>query len=323
MARLLFVGILLICSLPDGVLHAQLRASPAPSAREPARIGLLGGLREAREERLRRDLQAAQAAQRAASSKPSPNPRPPVQQPLSATNSPLRKDTSGKTTPALNNQPSIDAARLASGSQIRGAASRGSSSAVAAKPNVQANKSRTAAASLASPLAYNGPGVVIRLPSDSPSPVNYLVDEIESNSIRPGDQQVLDDKRSYIVRYSRGVTADGRSFGESRYTVSEGRYRFELTKTGWELYREGEINPIQAPPNSLDIGALDIGALDSESLEFASSGSLEITNSRVKDALLVPEPSPQSDLLPLQPAAKEPESIEEVLPAPKPRSILE
>jgi len=99
---------------------------------------------------------------------------------------------------------------------------------------------------------------------------------------------VLDVKGSYVVRYSRGVTPDGRSFGESRYTITEGRYRFELTATGWELYREPVTDVNLAPPNRLDLADRPL-------------------NDRQYSDVLLPEPSSQSELqriLPSQSAGK-------------------
>lgn len=89
-------------------------------------------------------------------------------------------------------------------------------------------------------LPYAGSGVLVRLPADLPGELNYLVDEGEHLVIHSGEDQLLKLKGSYEVRFSRGVTADGRNFGEARYTITEGVYRFAVTEKGWELYRETE-----------------------------------------------------------------------------------
>jgi len=298
---LILVSILLNCGLPISVSQAQLlrgNAAP-PAAREPARTGLLGGLWEAREERFRREEQAATAAaaQRNAAANPRANADASAQQSAGVANNLLRRDSTG---------------RSQVGAGLANSKASASNSLLRSTPVTPAS----ATAFVPEPVGYDGPGVAIRLPRDARSVVNYLVDDVEANAIRPGEQQVLDVKGSYVVRYSRGVTPDGRSFGESRYTITEGRYRFELTATGWELYREPVTDVNLAPPNRLDLADRPL-------------------NDRQYSDVLLPEPSSQSELqriLPSQSAgkpevtpseAKEIVGNEEVLPAPKPRSILE
>lgn len=308
MARtLMIIAMLLYCSLPVGGLQAQLRGPAAPSAaREPARIGLLGGLREARDERFRRE---AQSAQRTAPAGAIPgaisNPNTDARQPARVNNKASLRDLSPNAAPS---SPQRSAATIRGGLNVRTA------------PVVPA----TASAIVPVPLYYNGPGVAIRLPRDARGIVIYLVDEAEKIAIRPGEQQVLDDKGSYVVRYSRGITKDGRSFGESRYTISEGRYRFELTETGWELYREGEVDSYLAPPNRLDFtdgpvseGPLNDLAQPQNSIQSDLRLNLPSQSPATETPYLNSSDSVDSDSVDSEPVG------EAVLPAPKPRSILE
>lgn len=317
MARIfILVTVLLNCGLHAGILQAQLRGYAAPPAgREPARVGLLGGLREAREERFRREEQAATAAAKAATQAATKRSavanlnasgKSSAKQPLSNTNS-----ANSNTLSRESNPQSVAAARAASNSRT---ANFGSPNLQAANRNLIATGAVMAASANAlvpNPVRYDGPGVAIRLPKDSPGVVSYLVDDVENNAIRPGEQQVLDSKGSYIVRYSRGVTVDGRSFGESRYTISEGRYRFELTETGWELYRESDFDLPVAPANRLNLSESQVAGRPAKDVPFPEFDA--------KSRHILPTESLATE----QPVASEPIASEEVLPAPKPRSILE
>ena len=306
----ILVVIWLNCGLQAGALQAQLRGFAAPPAgREPARVGLLGGLRDARDERFRREEQAATAVARAAAAAAqrnavaNPNAAARSAAARSAAKQPLSNAANSPTLRRESNPQSVEATRAASNSRT---ANYGS-------PNLRPGSVIAAAASavVPNPIRYEGPGVAIRLPKDSPGVVNYLVDDVENNAIRPGEQQGLESKGNYIVRYSRGVTVDGRSFGESRYTITEGRYRFELTETGWELYRESDFDLPIAPANRLNSGESQVaGRLfrDVPNPEFDSKSRHTL---------------PTESLATEEPIASEPIASEEVLPAPKPRSILE
>ncbi len=331
MARTLILSLVLLnCGLPISVSTAQLfRGNVAPpAAREPARAGLLGGMREARDERFRREEQAAIAAGRAAAAQRSSagnapaNPlagaNPSAQQPAGALNNNLlRRD-------APNTAMQADA-------NSRTANFRGANGINASNSLSRPTPVTPASASIPGPVSYRGPGVAIRLPKEARSVVNYLVDESEAAAIRPGEQQVLEEKGTYVVRYSRGVTADGRSFGESRYTITEGRYRFELTPTGWELYRESGADTNLAPPNQLEIAENRV--MEGQSLELPiPQPSMQSELQRPlanQSATTSPRPA-ETPRKPLSivptandPVASEPVVNEEVLPAPKPRSILE
>ncbi len=346
--RFVLASILLNAALTASVAEAQLfrGGSSSPAAREPARPGLLGGIREAREERFRREEQAALAAARAAAAQRNPsansaatrvNPSGllPNSTPGSAAN---RRDTNPTPAPALSagqRNPSEGNANSRS-ANFRGSTNRaqtGRPDLNGRTPDISGLRTNSVAPASANAFVpmprgqfeeeYEGPGVTIRLPKDARGVVNYLVDEEQTTVIRPGEKQVFDSKASYVVRYSRGVTPGGKTFGESRYEVTEGSYRFELTSTGWELYREPGSDTNLAPANRLD-------AFENESINQFDSGEL-----------MIPEPSPQAELkrpLALESTGRAPQvevpptkdakqdvpaANEETLPAPKPRSILE
>jgi hypothetical protein len=344
---LILVSLLLNVALTAQVSQAQLFRgnTAAPAARESARVGLLGGIREAREERFRREEQAAAAARTAAA-------RTDATRAPAETGSATSKTANAASNDALRrnaNPSSLNPAQKAD-ANTRTANFRGANSKIntnnslsrATLANPPTNVTQASAFAFV-PAPLDGQpydGVVIRLPKEARSPVNFLIDETTTSAIRPGEEQVLDAKGSYVVRYSRGVTRDGRSFGESRYKISEGRYRFELTATGWELYREPDSDNTLAPPNPVDL--VDNPANASESAELLSPEPSSQSELQRIPALL-PAGKPDSILTPpsrapvrgesvkgapAEPAAKEPTSSapaenEEVLPAPKPRSILE
>ena len=326
MPRILILALILLnFGVPFRASQAQLlRGSTAPpTAREPARLGLLGGLREAREERFRREDQAATAAARTAAAQrnaaanragSAANNGTLRQEPIANANSSLKQAGSNSRTANYGSSNVQTAERIPSAAGSANSKNNTSNELLRPRPVVPSATSILVPA----PARYDGPGVTIRLPKDSRSVVNYLVDEVESNAIRPGEQQVLDSKGSYIVRYSRGVTADGRSFGESRYTITEGLYRFELTATGWELYRESDAN--LAPPNRLDFADSQVN--DRRFIEPSSQSELRRAPSTqplaTQPLATQPLAKVNPDLTPSQPVASE-----EVLPAPKPRSILE
>ncbi len=93
---------------------------------------------------------------------------------------------------------------------------------------------------VANALPYKGPGVTIALEEEVGGQVAYVIDGRESATIQAGQQQTLTNKGKYEIRFSRGRSADGRDFGQARYTVTEGNYHFEVTDKGWELLRDKE-----------------------------------------------------------------------------------
>jgi len=350
MVRVFTIAILLLhCGPQVSSLQAQLRGyGPSPAAREPARVGLLGAIREAREDRFQREAQVAAAAARAAATGPAarnPNLNP-LANPYAnrnlaspnlntarnsavANNNMLRRDPVTGAVPPTSlsagaNQRSIEAARAANlgrtanyrGTNPQNANANSSAFNNAGNNNagrqstyvLPASASEFVPAPMRDDRNYEGPGVAIRLPEDARGIVNYLVDDVENNTVRPGQQQVLDAKGSFVIRYSRGVTSDGRSFGESRYTVTEGRYRFELTDTGWELYRETQGEGELVPQNRIDMAE--------SNLQFSAPRELPT------ESLATERPEPNAAESAVTSEAAEAVNAEE-LPAPKPRSILE
>lgn len=89
-------------------------------------------------------------------------------------------------------------------------------------------------------LPYKGSGVSLRLPADIPGEVNYVIDDSQQMLIGSGEEQHLRAKGRYEIRFSRGIDDTGRSYGEARYTITEGAYRFAVTEKGWELYRQSD-----------------------------------------------------------------------------------
>ena len=95
----------------------------------------------------------------------------------------------------------------------------------------------TSVAAKTNSLPYKGPGVNIELSEDVGGEVSYVIDGVEEATIRAGEKQTLSKKGKYEVRFSRGVSPDGKDFGQARYTIWEGSYNFHVTDKGWELMR--------------------------------------------------------------------------------------
>ena len=116
-------------------------------------------------------------------------------------------------------------------------------------------------------MPYKGRGVKIILPRDVGGSVSYLVDGLQSAEIQAGQEQLLSKKGSYEIRFSRGENDEGRDFGNARYTLTEGTYRFAVTANGWDLYRERDADPAseapQLPPNTIKKNSLPPAALPS------------------------------------------------------------
>lgn len=101
-------------------------------------------------------------------------------------------------------------------------------------------------------IPYTGRGVKILMPREIDASVNYLLDGVQDGEIRSGEEQMLKQKGTYEIRFSRGETADGRDLGEARYTITEGSYRFAVTEKGWDLFREKEVDPAALVAPSLN-----------------------------------------------------------------------
>lgn len=175
-------------------------------------------------------------------------------------------------------------------------------------------------------LPYNGPGVLVRLPRTIAGEVNYLVDDSEHLIVHSGEDQLLRLKGSYEVRFSRGVTSEGRSYGEARYTITEGVYRFDVSANGWELYREGEARDVEKAITDAQKRADDL----QREAEVADADRLREESSDPLPPLMAPrdtKPAASSDKKQESksatppPAPVPPAAEEETLPAPK--SILE
>lgn len=119
-------------------------------------------------------------------------------------------------------------------------------------------------------LPYKGPGVTIKLDESEGGSVNYLVDGKESATIQAGQQQTLTAKGRYEVRFSRGIAPDGHSFGEARYTVTEGHYSFQVTDKGWELFRD-KHQPARATARASSPSGIRTNALPRTTSPGASS----------------------------------------------------
>ena len=172
-------------------------------------------------------------------------------------------------------------------------------------------------------LPYNGPGVLVRLPRTVSGEVNYLVDDSEHLVVHSGEDQLLRLKGSYEVRFSRGVTSEGQSYGEARYTITEGVYRFDVSANGWELYREGEARDVapavaEAQKRAEEAQRQQELVADEEAERDSSDPLPPLLAPREKQPASGEEKNEKPSTPPPSPA---PPASEETLPAP--RSILE
>ncbi|MGN6546717.1 MAG: hypothetical protein ACTHK7_16805 [Aureliella sp.] len=183
-------------------------------------------------------------------------------------------------------------------------------------------------------VPYTGSGVSLRVPDGIPGEVKFLVDDGQPLTIRSGEQERLRTKGRYLIRFSRGIDDSGRSYGEARYTITEGAYRFAVTEKGWELYRESE-----APESDvLETVVAENEVAENEVAENEVPQSSLIRPAQVSQTPVVPEPLAPSELSelrhnePLKPGeqGEQVEPIErpepaqpQTLPTPTLRSILE
>jgi hypothetical protein len=77
--------------------------------------------------------------------------------------------------------------------------------------------------------AADGASVTLINPRESGGPVRFLLNGRES-VLRPGETQQLSADRTWLIEFHRGG-----DFGEARYTLTSGAYRFRVTGRGWEL----------------------------------------------------------------------------------------
>lgn len=353
--RTAFLAALCVSLIAESIL-----AQPRGEASDRDR-GLLGRLGARREERLSRNAPEPPAAnQAAAQGRPNvqanpalgarPNPAAPFTNP--AANPALRgrspaQTAAARASAAANAQATNRAPGSQPGSQrssyypptanptsrnatqIPGGPTGNPSLApnlVPPPPGVQS----ASATAPANRLPYNGPGVLIRLPRTISGEVNYLVDDNEHLIVHSGDVQLLRLKGSYEVRFSRGVTNEGRSYGEARYTITEGVYRFDVSDNGWELYREGEARDVEPAVADAQKRADEARREDTA---FAGNPNSRSDSTTSLPPPLAPRDTQLSDRFSLErapsqedkPAALPPSpalpSSEETLPAPK--SILD
>ncbi len=279
----MLVASFLLSVTPTGDLFAQLRASPTPPEPSRGRVGLLGAIREIRDERFNRanpppPSATAKPNTNPTANKPSspPNPnvagnRVPSQQPGRnnanqplATNptrpSPIYNGNAG-TNPLTPNRINGSSTTSVSNtpqrypSPFQEAPVQGASFANPVNLSLPPNPSPVVAAAAVVPnrLPYTGPGVVIRLPSGLNAEVNYLLDNVEQVVIHPGEEHRLRMKGKYEIRFSRGTTDDQRSLGEAYYLLKEGVYEFSISDNGWDLHREPlpEANKKEPTPQTM------------------------------------------------------------------------
>ena len=79
--------------------------------------------------------------------------------------------------------------------------------------------------------AATGP-VKLSNPKENSVALNYTLNG-RSYSIQPGYSQALGAGSVWEIQFDRGG-----SFGQARYTLSSGTYRFKATDKGWDLYRK-------------------------------------------------------------------------------------
>lgn len=101
------------------------------------------------------------------------------------------------------------------------------------------------------PVAFSDPVVIVN-PSDSGGNVNYEIGSWRF-TIQPGQRQNLPGDRAWVIRFHRGE-----GFGEAKYRLDAGTYRFAPSSAGWALVRDRAHGPdaLQAPPE-IRTGAAD------------------------------------------------------------------
>ncbi len=85
----------------------------------------------------------------------------------------------------------------------------------------------------------------ILLKNGGPSVVNYSLDG-KRFSMQPGFEQHLD-RKSVTVAFGRGG-----QFGNAKYKITEGTYKFTVTDKGWELYKHSYSSTLDNSDNPFD-----------------------------------------------------------------------
>lgn len=83
------------------------------------------------------------------------------------------------------------------------------------------------------PVMRSGSGgdVIIENSADNGTALNYSLNG-HDYTIQPGQTQRITNDRNWIVEFDRGSGQ-----GTGRYTLSEGRFKFKSTDSGWDLVR--------------------------------------------------------------------------------------
>ena len=257
-------------------LFAQLRGSSTQPEPSRGRVGILGAIREARDERTHR-----------ANPPPAPSAKP---------NAPSAKPNVG----SQANKPVIPQNPNVSNNRVTTQPSNRSNSQLPSltnpTPPMNGSPVVAAAAVLPNRIPYTGSGIVIRLPADLNAEVNYLVDDVEQLLIHSGAEHRLKLKGKYNIRFSRGVTEDQRSLGEARYSLNEGAYLFVFTEKGWDLRREAVAGAINNEPTVQPIAPNPFDAVNTlivpSSVEIAKRQVTPVPDEPVAEETL-PAPTPE------------------------------
>lgn len=289
-------------------------------------LGRLGARRDARRERLSRPAPNDPRGPETDPARNAPGPGPQARNPQARTGEPERA-------PDLDGIP---AGQLPPGSlrSAQYAAPAGNNLGINPAAIDPAGRIQPASATTPVPpnrVPYTGPGVSLRVPDGIPGEVKFLIDDAQPLTIRSGEQERLRTKGRYQIRFSRGIDDSGRAYGEARYTITEGTYRFAVTEKGWELYRETE-GPAGQP---LETEVAETEVAETEVPQSLLIRPAEVSQTPVVPEPLIPEPLAPSELSELRhneplelgeqvEPIEQPESAQpQTLPSPTLRSILE
>ena len=143
---------------------------------------------------------------------------------------------------------------------------------ISSSPTVSSERVTSSKSVKENSLPYKGPGVNIRLTTDTGGSVAYIIDGVEEGSIEAGQEQTLTKKGKYEIRFSRGRSPEGTDFGQARYTISEGNYVFEVTEKGWDLLRDKNSQPTASTTPSQS--GIKTNALPSKAAAPSAPGSV-------------------------------------------------
>ncbi len=87
--------------------------------------------------------------------------------------------------------------------------------------------------------------VTVLVPSDDPeAAVDYTLNGYPY-SMRTGQAQTFPNDRLWTIEFNRGG-----NFGQARYSLSPGTFKFKQTDKGWELMRAAVVPPMPAQPET-------------------------------------------------------------------------